>query len=402
MVKLLCERGQSYADIGELLGISASEVRARTRAAMAELGGADPDAEVELTDYLVSQADPIGRADAVRQLQSDPELLELANLISLKIAAIAPEANLPKLPEPKGRARKAASSPAEPRPKQRRGQATAAPAAAEPSDAAAPEGAAATAATAAGASAATEGTGETDAAPEAAPSTVRRRLGARPVQAARLQMNQARLIAAGVGTTLLLVFVILGVAGAFSTDSGTDASDGSAASADDPLRQTVADALGVDPSEVTQADIDAFNSQRDITPVQLQPTGGSGVAAEANFGTENTTLFVDLEAAGLNPEPPDNTATVLWLLFNDKAGYPVHTLEPSQNGSIQNRYPIPAPVAEAVFGNARFVTITESKRGELQQAIETASQANPPAPSIPLVGKKLAQGEVPMAAPAAG
>ncbi len=56
-----------------LLGIDADEVRTRARGALTELGGADPDAQVGLTDYLLGQADPIGRADVARHLQSDPE-----------------------------------------------------------------------------------------------------------------------------------------------------------------------------------------------------------------------------------------------------------------------------------------------------------------------------------------
>ena len=74
MLQLLLEGGQSYADIGSLLGIDADEVRSRARAALTEIGGADPDAKVGLTDYLLGQADPIGRADAARQLQHDPDV----------------------------------------------------------------------------------------------------------------------------------------------------------------------------------------------------------------------------------------------------------------------------------------------------------------------------------------
>ena len=72
MLQLLLERGQSYEDIAQLLGQDEAEVRARARAALTELGGADPDRNVGLTDYLLGQADPIGRADAVRHLRDDP------------------------------------------------------------------------------------------------------------------------------------------------------------------------------------------------------------------------------------------------------------------------------------------------------------------------------------------
>jgi hypothetical protein len=108
LLQLLCERGQSYEDISGLLDISTDEVRARAAAALTELGGDDPDGEVALTDYLLGQADPIGRADAVRHLQGDPESLALAERIQDGLREIAPEAKQPKLPEGRGKRRRAA------------------------------------------------------------------------------------------------------------------------------------------------------------------------------------------------------------------------------------------------------------------------------------------------------
>ncbi|MFN8112488.1 MAG: hypothetical protein U0R51_04740 [Solirubrobacterales bacterium] len=134
LLQLLVERGQSYEDIAGLLGGTPDEVRERARGALTEIGGADPDAEVGLTDFLLGQADPIGRADAIRHLQSDPETLDLARKIQTGIAVIAPEAEQPSLPEPRTKRRKAAlpdpssSAPAAP------------PASSEPAD---PEAAAA-------------------------------------------------------------------------------------------------------------------------------------------------------------------------------------------------------------------------------------------------------------------
>jgi len=112
LLQLVCERGQTYADLAELLGVSEAQVRARARAALAELGGGDPDREVELTDYLLGQADPIGRADAVRYLQHDAAARALAETILTKLAAIAPGAQLVKLPPTKGARRPAAAAPA--------------------------------------------------------------------------------------------------------------------------------------------------------------------------------------------------------------------------------------------------------------------------------------------------
>jgi hypothetical protein len=98
MLQLLLERGQRYGDLASVLGVDEAEVRSRAREALTELGGVDPDRNVGLTDYLLGQADPIGRADAVRHLKDDPEDLSLATELSQKLLLVAPEADLPRLP----------------------------------------------------------------------------------------------------------------------------------------------------------------------------------------------------------------------------------------------------------------------------------------------------------------
>jgi hypothetical protein len=100
MLQLLLERGQSYADLSSLLGVSESDVRDRARAALTDLGGADPDRNVALSDWLLGQADPIGRADVVRHLKNDPEDHRRAADLMERLKEIAPEAELPKLPTP--------------------------------------------------------------------------------------------------------------------------------------------------------------------------------------------------------------------------------------------------------------------------------------------------------------
>jgi hypothetical protein len=109
MLQLILERGQSYGDLAGVLGVGVDEVRSRARAALAELGGTDPDAEVGLTDYLLGQADTIGRADAVRHLQADPESAKLASVLVERLREVAPEATLPELPAPRARRKKPAA-----------------------------------------------------------------------------------------------------------------------------------------------------------------------------------------------------------------------------------------------------------------------------------------------------
>ena len=106
-LQLLLERGQSYGDLAKLLGQETADVRARARAALTELGGDDPDRNVGLTDYLLGQADPIGRADAVRHLRESPADHQLAADICETLRAMYPAAELPRLPgEPRAGSRR--------------------------------------------------------------------------------------------------------------------------------------------------------------------------------------------------------------------------------------------------------------------------------------------------------
>jgi hypothetical protein len=97
-LQLLLEREQTYADLARLLAVEEAEVRARARTALTELGGADPDRNVGLTDYLLGQADPIGRADASRHLRDDAEDHALATTLSERLREMFPGAELPRLP----------------------------------------------------------------------------------------------------------------------------------------------------------------------------------------------------------------------------------------------------------------------------------------------------------------
>src|SRR4051812_10819273 len=175
LLQLICERGQSYEDISGLLGVSVEDARRQAREALAEIGGSDPDSEVGLTDYLLGQADPIGRADAARYLQSDPEALALATRIEEGLREIAPGADLPKLPEPRGKRARAA----------------------------------------------TPGPGEGPA--PTAPGDSKRPVASR----------QGRMIAVIAAAGVILIVAILAIAGVFSGDDGdSSASDASASSGD--------------------------------------------------------------------------------------------------------------------------------------------------------------------------
>ncbi len=97
MLQLVLQHGQSYEDISALQGIDVEVVRSSARAALTEIGGEDPDSRVGLTDYLLGQADPIGRADVARQLQADSDTRALAERLEAQLRLIAPGAELPSL-----------------------------------------------------------------------------------------------------------------------------------------------------------------------------------------------------------------------------------------------------------------------------------------------------------------
>jgi hypothetical protein len=111
-LQLLLVRGQSYADLAKLLAVDESEIRARARAALTELGGTDPDRNVGLTDYLLGQADPIGRADASRHLREHADDHALAATLGERLRELFPGAELPRLPGEPRRARRLRRAPA--------------------------------------------------------------------------------------------------------------------------------------------------------------------------------------------------------------------------------------------------------------------------------------------------
>jgi len=229
MLQLLLQRGQTYDDIASLLGLDVEQVRSRARAALTEIGGEDPDRDVSLTDYLLGQADPIGRADAARQLQSDGKAHDLAERLATQLRVLAPGAELPELPN----ADSGAAKPAK---------------ASSPSDAATPS-----------------------------PAPPRRPLGG---LATTLSKRQRQAIAGLVGGGIVILFVVLAVAGVFSGGDG----DESAPSSDQQSNQASNNASGLTRAVLTPQNgsnaegVAVFARVRNqpvlqINITNLQPTG---------------------------------------------------------------------------------------------------------------------------------
>jgi hypothetical protein len=315
MLQLLLERGQSYADLGSVLGVSEAEVRTRARAALSELGGADPDRNVGLTDYLLGQADPIGRADAVRHIKDDPQDLALATELSQKLRLIAPQGELPRLPgeerRPRPRRRPSVRAPRLRLPgRLRRG----APASGD------------------------EGTAR-----------------AAPRIRTTLSQTQTRLIVGLLCAAVLIAVIVLGVTGAFSgsSSSGSTSASNTTTTTSTPVQSLAA--------------------------VKLKPKGGQSGSGTVNFGLANGQApFADVKLRGLK-FPPKNQTYVLWLLLTSNQGYPLSPIPPcpsnqpciSKNGSFSTRFPIPSPILP-VLGRVQLVNVSLAPVNTVRQAIKSA------------------------------
>ena len=324
LLQLLCERGQSYEDISGLLGKEPDQVREDARAALEEIGGSDPDADVGLTDYLLGQADPIGRADAARFLQSDAAALELAKRIEAGLLLIAPEASLPKLPEHRGKRARAAL-----------------PAADEPREAPSKDRA--------------DDGGDTEPGPSGSRGRLLMILGA---------------------LTVLLIVVILLMTGSFSSDDTSGSGGDGTTASSNPADQT-----------------------RNVTTVDLKPTGGSGVAGTAKFGIANQQqLYVDVVLNGL-PKPDNGDAYLVWLMIGSSGGYPINNpvetpITPDENGSFSGSIAVPSAIALTVGDQATSVKVSSSSVKEVGKAARKAAAQQ--APILGFIGTELASGDIPL------
>lgn len=320
-LQLLLERGQSYPDLARVLGVEESEVRERARSALEELGGGDPDRNVGLTDYLLGQADPIGRADAVRHLRDDPDDYRLASELTETLRAMYPSAELPRLPgEPR--------QPRRPKP---------------PADSA---------------------TGES--------------------RGISFSASQTRLIAALGAGAVLLVVAVLAVTGAFS---GGDDEDGATASTG-----------GQPTTEDSPTETDLSDEGEEISRVALRATGGGNARGEAIFGIATADqAYVDITIEGLDPAPQDKTY-VIWLMLNDKDGYPLSPLAVNPQGNFENRFPIPSAVLQIV-SRVRTVDVSIAPVKEIEDVVQQAIDET--ALVLEKPGETVLSGNVPVE-PAAG
>jgi len=340
MLQLLLEGGQGYDDIGSLLGIAPDEVRSRARAALTEIGGADPDSQVALSDYLLGQADPIGRADAVRHLQSDPDANALAQRLVQNLRLLAPKATLPEIPEARG-GRRAAPPPPPP---------AAAPGPAAPT---APPPPPSPGAPAKGPGIASRAAGFF--------SGLGSLTGRRRTQA---------IVGAAIAVVLVIVIVVVATGG-----GGGGSSDCK------PLDVSAAQQAGV-PTTKLAAVGDLANEdcapvgQVTLVPVPPQNQQSSkNKAAIAGFALQTNAAHLDPTSNG--------DEYVLWLYGSDQQARPIGQETVGDSGNLNGAAPL--ATQELVFLQAlqkiRLSRVTAAQKSQIQQSLQ-AQQGNKKATGV--------------------
>jgi hypothetical protein len=149
-----------------------------------------------------------------------------------------------------------------------------------------------------------------------------------------LTQSQTRLIVVVASGGVLLLAVILAIAGVFG--GGDDGSTGSAAT--------------TGTSTTAAAD-------QPIQTVPLKAVDGGDATGQADFGlATGDQAFVEMTIQGLDPAPSDQTY-VVWLMLNEKQGYPLSPITVDQDGSFSNRFSIPAAVLPVV-ARVQFVDVS--------------------------------------------
>jgi hypothetical protein len=343
MLQLLLEGGQGYDDIGSLLGIPPDEVRSRARSALGEIGGADPDAQVGLSDYVLGQADPIGRADAVRHLQSDPEANALAQRLEQNLRLLAPKAQLPEIPEPRGGRRAAPPPPPPATPP------AAAPPAAQPSGT--PSG----------------------------PGFASRAAGFFSGLGSLTGKRRTQAIVGG-AAALALVIVIVVVA------TGGGGGGGSS------------DCAPVNPASAQQAGIPTMKlaAAGALADLDCAPSGQITLGSQqqsANTKSQTPTFVLQANAVHL-PPTSSGERYLLWLYKSDTQSVPLGQETVDSSGNLTGAVPLPAQelVLIPAFQTIRLAKVTSAQAQQVQQSLQ--SQGKKPSLLVPYVGNTALQGNV--------
>ena len=349
MLQLLLEGGQSYEDIGSLLGIGPDEVRSRARSALREMGGADPDARVGLSDYILGQADPIGRADAVRQLQADPEANALAQRLVQQLRLLAPKAQLPDLPEPRGG--RAAAPPPSPADE---------PPTVPPSTPPGP-----TPATA----------------PRTRPGLASRAAGALSGlgRASGKRRTQLSVLAAGALAAAIVAIVLISSSG--DGDGGSDCV---------PLDTSAAQQAGIPTVALTAVGSAAEGD--------CPPSGQMTLSAVQPQGNQNQTTQFALQANAVHLSPTTSDERyLLWLYTSDEQAFPLGQQTVDASGNLTGGVPLSAQqvLLLPAFQTIRFSKATAQEAQQIQQSLQSLQrQGRNARGAVPFVGAPVLEGQI--------
>src|SRR5262245_517853 len=346
MLQLLLEGGQSYDDLGSLLGIGPDEVRSRARSALREIGGSDPDSQVGLTDYLLGQADPIGRADAVRHLQGDPDANALAQRLVQNLRLLAPKAELPEIPEPRG-GRKAAGPPPSPAPR----SAGASQRTAAPSTPAAPSG----------------------------PGFASRVAGFFSGLGGQGGKRRTQLLV-GIAAALALIIVVVVVAASGGSSSGSS------------------DCKGVDASVAQQAGVPTIKLVATGTAADADcpPSGQITLGATqqaANSQNQTPTFALQAKAVHLPPSA-DGDRYLMWLYKSDTQSLPLGQETVDSSGNLTGGVPLIAQQALLLpaFDSIRISKVSSTEAQQVQQSLQ--QQGKKATGVIPFAGQPMLAGDI--------
>ena len=349
MLQLLLEGGQSYEDIGSLLGIGPDEVRSRARSALREMGGADPDARVGLSDFILGQADPIGRADAVRQLQADPEANALAQRLVQQLRLLAPKAQLPDLPDSRGG--RAAAPPPHPADEPRTVPPSTPPG---PTPATAPPTRPGLASRAAGA---LSGLG----------------------RASGKRRTQLSVLAAGALAVAIVAIVLISSSG--DGDGGSDCV---------PLDTSAAQQAGIPTVALTAVGSAAEGD--------CPPSGQMTLSAVQPQGNQNQTTQFALQANAVHLSPTTSDERyLLWLYTSDEQAFPLGQQTVDASGNLTGGVPLSAQqvLLLPAFQTIRFSKATAQEAQQIQQSLRSLQrQGRNARGAVPFVGAPVLEGQI--------
>lgn len=154
--------------------------------------------------------------------------------------------------------------------------------------------------------------------------------------------------------------------------------------------------LGDDDDEAPPASGQASLEDLDAVPVELAPPDGGEARGEAILGLATADQpFVDVNLRDLEPIEPSD-AYILWLMAGEDRGWPLGIIEPGQDGSHSDRYPVPAFLLQTnVVKGLRTIVVSRSPREEALGAADEAAEAGEP--EVAFVGEAVLSGDVPSA-----